>query len=97
MEPPGRDKHEISLLEAAPSVPGTLISGIDSNQDLVCRIHGQCSFGPELDSELGNLIRPNPNALFNYTRYDHQYTASQGAAFSRKPTPSLPADQPLVA
>jgi hypothetical protein len=74
MEPPGRDKHEISLLEAASSVPGTLISGIGSNQDLVCRIHGQCSFGPELDSELGNLIRPNPNALFNYTRYDHQYT-----------------------
>lgn len=52
----------------------TLISGVGSNQDLVCRIHGECAFGPELDSELGNLIRPNPNALFSYTRYDHQYT-----------------------
>lgn len=77
MEPPGRNKHEISLLEAASAVPGTLISGIGSNQDLVCRVHGDCQYGPELDSELGNLIRPNPNALFTYTRYDHEFTRDE--------------------
>ena len=73
-EPPGRDKHEISLLEAASSVPGNLIAGISQSQDLMCRVHGQCLFGPSLDSELEDLIRPNPEAHFTYARYDHQYT-----------------------
>ena len=77
MEPPGRDKHEMSLLEAASAVPRTLISGIGNNQDLVCRVHRSCQFGPELDSEFGNLIRPNPNALFTYTRYDHEFTRDE--------------------
>ncbi|MDA0767902.1 MAG: patatin [Verrucomicrobia bacterium] len=77
MEPPGREKHEISLLEAASAVPSTLISGVANNQDLICRVHGDCRFGPPLDSELGDLIRPNPHAHFTYTRYDHQFTKDE--------------------
>lgn len=63
-------KLEQNLLGQAMSVPAALISSAQWIQDLLCRQHGECRHGAPLDSELGDMIRENPNAAFLYSRYD---------------------------
>ena len=75
VEPAGRgQRHELNLLQAATALPTSLIGTFSQNQDLLCRTVGECRFGPKIDSELGDLVRPNPRAAFRYTRYDHAFT-----------------------
>lgn len=63
-------KLEQNLLGQAMSVPAALISSAQWIQDLLCRQHGECRHGAPLDSELGDMIRENPQAAFLYSRYD---------------------------
>ncbi len=63
-------KLEQNLLGQAVSVPAALISSAQWIQDLLCRQHGECRHGAPLDSELGDMIRENPEAAFLYSRYD---------------------------
>ncbi len=63
-------KLEQNLLGQAMSVPAALISSAQWIQDLLCRQHGECRHGAPLDSELGDMIRGNPDAAFLYSRYD---------------------------
>ena len=67
-------RHELNLVQAASSIPNALIGGFSQNQDLLCRAIGECRFGPKIDSELGDLVRPNPEGAFAYARYDHRFT-----------------------
>ncbi len=65
------------------SIPGALISSAQWVQDLLCRQHGECRYGSQLDSELGDMIRENPRAAFLYARYDHTIVESDLAAALR--------------
>lgn len=69
-------KLEENLLGQALSIPSVLISSAQWIQDLLCRQHGECRHGDPLDSELGDLIRPNPQARFLYARYDQTVDAA---------------------
>ena len=63
-------KMEENLLGQAMSIPSALISSAQWIQDLLCRQHGECRHGEPLDSEIGDLVRPNSRARFLYARYD---------------------------
>lgn len=62
-------KHP-NILQQVANVPASLIRSFQDHQDLLCRLHGQCVFGAELDTELGNLQRGHPDPKFRYVRYD---------------------------
>jgi patatin-like phospholipase/acyl hydrolase len=64
------DKLEETILGQAMSLPAALIGSTQWIQDLLCRQHGECRHGSPLDSELGDMIRENPQAKFLYARYD---------------------------
>ncbi len=66
----GRGKLEQNLLGQAMSIPSALISSAQWVQDLLCRQQGECRHGDPLDSEVGDMIRPNDRARFLYARYD---------------------------
>lgn len=69
---------DLHLLHHAKAVPEALIHSAVVQQDYLCRVLGECRYGPELDHELGTLVggagllsRP----LFAYVRYDAETTA----------------------
>lgn len=78
---------EEHLLGLAKQVPAALIGSSQWWQDLLCRQQGECRYGEPLDSEIGDLIRPNPDAKFLYARYDRRITEADVVAagkFSRR-------------
>ena len=62
------------LLGLAKDIPAALIGSSQWFQDLLCRQTGECRYGEPLDSEIGDLVRPNPDAKFMYARYDRRIT-----------------------
>jgi uncharacterized protein len=56
-------------------IPPALIQGIAWEQDYLCRCMGQCLYGEELDSEIGDLVgAPLPGrAWFSYVRYNQSF------------------------
>lgn len=69
-----RDMH---LLHNAQAVPHALISSAVAEQDLLCRVFGDCRFGHLIDSEVMDLVNaPGPGSLidnaklFSYIRYN---------------------------
>ena len=60
------------------SMPAMLIDSTSVQQDMMCRVLGQCRFGDEIDSEVGALISegtPLPtDKQFSYVRYEHVFT-----------------------
>lgn len=71
----------MSLLFHARSVPVALIDSSSLQQDMICRVLGDCRVGGEIDSEIGDLkfCSPEPSAgrNFTYLRYDQLYAAEQ--------------------
>jgi patatin-like phospholipase len=64
---------DLTLLSYATSVPEALIHSAAVQNDYLCRVLGECRFGPELDGELGDLVGGAgllPEPLFSYVRYD---------------------------
>jgi hypothetical protein len=64
----------MNLLYNAQSLPSALMSSAQVEQDLLCRVFGNCLVGEPLDREVGDLIgQPGPmrSKLFTYLRYDH--------------------------
>lgn len=55
------------------SFPGNFMFGAFQEQDLLCRVFGNCRVGCEIDREVGDLIcqdsRGRPK-MFTYLRYD---------------------------
>jgi len=66
-------------------VPLALIQGITWQQDLVCRILGQCVFGESLDIEIGDLVDAKipGERLFSYVRYNKSFKREQVVEFLR--------------
>jgi uncharacterized protein len=55
-------------------VPAALMDSISVQQDVICRVLGDCLHGATLDSDIGDLLAPNllkpVEQKFTYVRYD---------------------------
>lgn len=64
---------EMNLLYNAGSVPSALMYAALNEQDMLCRVFGDCRAGDPLDREIGDLrgvAGPLPEKLFSYVRYN---------------------------
>jgi hypothetical protein len=69
-----------------PRIPAALIDGIGVEQDYVCRCLGDCIYGENIDSEIGNLV-DLPLAgrkWFSYVRYDQSYLGKSAEELLKK-------------
>jgi hypothetical protein len=69
---------DLNLLSYATAVPEALIHSAAVQNDYLCRILGECRYGPTLDSELGDLVGGAGllrEPLFTYVRYDAETDA----------------------
>jgi predicted acylesterase/phospholipase RssA len=80
---PNRKQHlkanELGLLHDAVMVPTSLILSTVIEQDMLCRIFGDCRFGPKLDTEIGDLVHtesPGGKNLMSYVRYSENLTTN---------------------
>jgi hypothetical protein len=67
------DPDHMNLVYNATSVPSALMFAALNEQDLLCRVFGDCRHGDELDREVGDLIGsagPAHPKLFTYLRYN---------------------------
>ncbi|HTX66053.1 MAG TPA: patatin-like phospholipase family protein [Opitutaceae bacterium] len=81
-----RQVHKLDFLQfIAPAFLGT----VAMEQDLLCRVLGDCVFGAALDSELGPLPGTDDGLLaraekkFTYVRYDKHFTSAEVAAIEQ--------------
>jgi uncharacterized protein len=81
------DDPESNLVEAAKNTLSALMRQAEVDQDTNCRTVGRCSYGHELDREIGDLIPRDVNGertplsqnlgrAFLYCRYDAELTRS---------------------
>jgi patatin-like phospholipase/acyl hydrolase len=70
----GRVKHALDVLSQAKNLPSALIGSFQQYQDLLCRVHGECRYGPAIDGEVGSLMRPSGKSEYLYARYDKNFT-----------------------
>lgn len=64
---------DLDLASVASTVPQSMIAGMQTHTDMLCRLFGDCRFGWPLDMEVGDLIgaaAPGGKKLFSYVRYD---------------------------
>lgn len=73
---PLKSSRKITLLDQITHVTPALIGSSMTQQDLLCRILGDCLYGENLDIELGPLLRPTmlnySQQAFSYVRYDRR-------------------------
>jgi uncharacterized protein len=66
------DPSQMNLLYNAGSIPSALMYAALNEQDMLCRVFGNCLAGEELDREVGTLIGARgpvgPGKLFTYVR-----------------------------
>lgn len=68
-----RTPRQMTLLYDAKSVPNALIAASMREQDLLCRVFGDCRLGEAIDSEVGDLkgtAAAGWPKLFSYVRFD---------------------------
>ena len=75
----GLEPNQMNLLYNATSIPSALMSAASNEQDLLCRVFGDCRAGEPLDRELDDLTRNvGPleigQKLFSYVRYNAELT-----------------------
>jgi hypothetical protein len=75
----GLDPDEMNLLFNATTIPSALMFAALNEQDLLCRVFGNCLAGDPLDQELGSLIPgcgplAQGQKLFTYLRYNAELT-----------------------
>ncbi|MBG7607869.1 MAG: hypothetical protein IZT59_07585 [Verrucomicrobia bacterium] len=66
--------HFLDVLSQAKLLPSSLIDSFLQYQDLLCRVHGECRYGPSVDGEVGDLARPSGDSEFLYAGYDKIFT-----------------------
>lgn len=67
------EADDINLIYNAKRIPSALMFAALNEQDLLCRVFGNCLAGDQLDREVGNLIGmkgPVSPKLFTYMRYN---------------------------
>jgi hypothetical protein len=75
----GLDPDDMNLLFNATTIPSALMFAALNEQDLLCRVFGDCLAGDPLDRELGSLIPgcgplAQGQKLFTYLRYNAELT-----------------------
>lgn len=68
------DKLFVDVLAQAKNLPASLISSFQLYQDFLCRVSGECRYGPAIDGEVGDMVRENPAGKFLYARYDKMFS-----------------------
>ena len=67
------EPQDMNLIYHATSVPSALMFAALNEQDMLCRVFGDCRHGEPLDLEVGDLIGaggPADPKLFTYLRYN---------------------------
>jgi len=72
---PELDAKDMHLFHHLSKLPGQLMNAAQYQQDMLCRVFGDCRVGYTLDSEIGNLQNESaqgstPEKLFTYIRYN---------------------------
>ena len=75
----GLEPDEMNLLFNARTIPSALMFAALNEQDLLCRVFGDCRAGDPLDRELNDLVGsagplPRGKKLFSYLRYNAELT-----------------------
>lgn len=74
---PKKLPNRIHLLDQLLFVPSALLDSISAEQDMLCRVLGNCIHGEPLDSEIGDLKEPSllspSEEKFTYVRYDVRF------------------------
>jgi hypothetical protein len=75
----GLDPDEMNLLFNATTIPSALMFAALNEQDLLCRVFGDCRAGDPIDREVGDLVGsagplPREQKLFTYLRYNAELT-----------------------
>lgn len=78
---PGLKLKQMHLVHQAMNMPARLMNATQYQQDMLCRIFGECRAGAVLDSEIEALQGVvgrgcTPNKLFTYVRYDFSISQS---------------------
>jgi hypothetical protein len=77
---PQKLAEKINILDQIRFVASALIASASVEQDILCRIMGDCVHGAAVDSEIGKLDRPTlfgaTEQKFTYTRYDQALDAT---------------------
>ncbi len=72
--------QKVNLLDHMKYLPTALLGATAVQQDMICRILGDCLYGAPLDSEIGDLheasLLPPAEQKFSYVRYDAELDAS---------------------
>ncbi|HZZ26368.1 MAG TPA: patatin-like phospholipase family protein [Pirellulales bacterium] len=80
---PDKLPTRINVLDHLNFVPAALMDSISVEQDLACRVLGDCLHGAQLDSDVGDLLGPNllkpDEQKFTYVRYDTRLDVSDNA------------------
>jgi hypothetical protein len=91
---PDKRPEQITVLDQLAFSLPALIDAVAAEQDMLCRVMGDCLFGDVLDSEVGDLVPPAPSGpcekWFSYVRYNKVFNA--GAAGD---APAQPVDMRL--
>jgi patatin-like phospholipase len=75
----GLNSDDMNLLFNATTIPSALMFAALNEQDLLCRVFGQCRAGDSLDREVGDLMGSDgplagQRKLFSYARYNAELT-----------------------
>jgi predicted acylesterase/phospholipase RssA len=76
---PDLEAEEMHLLHQVTSSMGALLGSAAAQQDLLCRLLGECRAGAPIDMEVGDFRGPErllADPLFTYVRYDLDLTRS---------------------
>ena len=80
---PPKAATSVNILDAVRYLAPALIGAISTEQDVLCRILGDCVHGAPIDSELQSLDSPTllsaQEQKFTYVRYDQSLDAAHGA------------------
>ena len=77
------------IIGVAINTPSDLMRGASIENDVTCRMLGRCTYGPQIDRELGDMVRPaGCGGKFTYARYDadisNRTLAAMGISFPGK-------------
>lgn len=83
-----RHPSQVTLLDHAWFVPSALLASTVQEQDLVCRILGDCRAGAPIDSEIGDLagstLLRTDEKKFTYVRYNRLFPELETAEMTRR-------------
>jgi hypothetical protein len=83
------DPQQVNWLDSAAYVPRALMASLSQEQDVLCRVLGECRFGAPIDSEIGDLHEPGlltaDQKKFAYVRYNRIFDVDVQRPGERRP------------